>query len=86
MRIVYCDPGLSFSHHQELLPGISVPVYRARFIAAPMVKGVHTFGGKALLLVGGQPQFAESASTLSHRKCLCAGVSVSFALEPPGLW
>lgn len=40
---------------------VQVPVCRPRFTPAPVTTGVHTFGGKDLLLVDGHAQFAEVA-------------------------
>lgn len=38
-----------------------IPLCRTTFTSASNIEGIHTFGGKDLLLVDGRPQFAEVA-------------------------
>ena len=49
---------LSLTHGEQ---HFRIPLCRPTFTAATLVDGIHSFGGKDLLLVDGRPQFAEVA-------------------------
>lgn len=66
-----------------------IPLFRTTFTAASNIEGIHSFGGKDLLLVDGRPQFAEVAILRLFQAAGWQGrwlETYGHGKRTPGLW